>query len=347
MKFFARCIDAIERRPFIFASFFLFFLIFSCFEQFLYSLYKSLLSDSVTDMFSFILDTGSKNASDLGGALEGSVNAAAGTGSLGSTLLTILIVVLLLFTLAAVVSIYFSGYFHILNASLKPNKEKAAGDFKRGLIKHYFKFTVYIFLHAIVVILTVIGAAFALFPAVLSFDMVYSGNNSLLLTSILLFLITAIVVVFIASIILMYTLYMYPALVNFKKGAAYMAKKVVNTKFWYILPRLMGFVILLALWQWFLIKIDYGIGMDKTFSSAIAAFVLNAIIKTYLVFSILFFVFFTFRQIKNALQTDESEQEGLSASAEELPQTQIQTQTPMKKAPARPTGVRQAQMRRQ
>jgi len=162
-------------------------------------------------------------------------------------------------------------------------------------------------------LLAVAAAAYAMFPAILSFNMVFDGNNSLLPASLFLFLITTIVLSFILSVIIMYTFYMYPALVNFKKGSFYMGKKIVNAKFWYIVPRVMTFVIALAAWQLFLAHMEYGLA---SFSSAIAAFILNGIVKTYLVFSLVFFIFFTFRQIKNALQTEEMEDEADSDEIE-------------------------------
>ena len=84
-----------------------------------------------------------------------------------------------------------------------------------------------------------------------------------------------------------------------------MMRKVVNAKFWYILPRLMGLVILFAGWQFLLFHLEYGLA---SLAASTAMFILNAILKTYLVFAFLFFVFFTFRQIKNVLQAEESGQ---------------------------------------
>lgn len=305
VKFIARCIDSIERRPFIFWSLFLFFFVLSYVEQFLYSLYKSFLSADITNLFGFFLNTDSKNTESLGNAVAGTISTES-TVTFGSVVLTILVGALLLFAFAAILSTYFSGYFHTLNLSLQPNKEKTPGEFKRGVMKHYFKFTIYIFVHVVILILTAVGAVFAMFPAKLSFDMVYSGgNNGLLMASIFLILLSVIVIAFIIAIILMYTSYAYPSLVCFKKGAGYMAKKVVNAKFWYILPRLMGFVIAFGAWQFFLGSIGYGL---ESLAATIAVFVLNAVLKTYLVFSFLFFVFFTFRQIKNVLQAEEAEQ---------------------------------------
>ena len=325
MKFFKRCIDSIERRPFIFGSFFLFFLIFSCFEQLLYSLYKTFLSKKVYSMFSFIYDKGTGETASLENALQGGT-ASGATYSFGEMFLTVVIVTLLLFALSAVVSVYFSGYFHILNISLKPNKEKVKGEFKKGLVKHYFKFTLYIFGHIVILLAAAVAAVFAIFPAVISFRMVYSGGqNGLLLTSIFLIILTAVVIAFIAAVILMYTMYMYPSLVNFKKGSFYMSRKIVNAKFWYVLPRLMLFVIMFVVWQLFMANIGYGL---VSVSGAIAAFLLNAIVKTYLIFSMVFFVFFTFRQIKNALQTEEKEED-----AEEINQISKGTQrTPQRRA---------------
>jgi len=307
VKFFARCIDSIERRPFILGSLFIFFLIFSCVEQLLYALYKVLLSDSVSKMFSFLSNTGSGKTVDLGTAIANTNNAAnqvTATAS-GNTFAAVLISLIILFALITMVSVYLSGYFQIFNSSLKPNKEKTKGEFKKGLVKYYFKFTFYIFFHIIILLLTAAGAAFAMFPAIISFNIVYSGGkNGLLLTSIFLFLLSIIVIVFIISIILMYTLYMYPALVNFKKGSFFMARKVVKAKFWYIFPRVAAFVIALILWQWIIIKVGYGL---DSLEGAIAGFLLNAIVKTYLVFCLIFFVFFTFRQIKNAIQAEEGQ----------------------------------------
>ena len=303
MKFFARCIDSIERRPFIISSFFLFFLVFSCFEQFLYSIYKTLLEGQLSNIFSF-LSSGNENVSDLGNLNVESVGTAANTGNV---FLTVLVLLLCVFAFSAVISVYLSGYLHVLNISLKPNKEKEKGEFKKGLVKHYFKFAVYIFIYVIIVLSIAVGLAVAVFPALLSFNMVYTGgNNGLLLISIFLIIVSALVLSFVVAIILMYATYMLPALINFKKGAFYMAKKVVNAKFWYILPRLMAFVILFAIWQW--IMADIGYGLSSTITASFAAFAINAIVKTYLIFMLIFFVFFTFRQIRNALLTEETDE---------------------------------------
>lgn len=304
MKFIARCIDSIERRPFVFWSLFLFFFILSYFEQFLYSIYQSFLAGEISNLFGFFFHTDAKSTESLANAVAGSATPES-TVTVGSVLLGILIMAVLLFAFSAVLSIYFSGYFHTLNLSLQANKPKEPGECKRGIVKHYFKFSVYIFLYVMLLLASAVGAVFAMFPAKLSFDMVYSGgNNGLMLVSIFLILISVIVVAFVLAIILMYTSYVFPALVCFKKGAGYMAKKVVNAKFWYILPRLMGIIILFGAWQFFLMHIEYGL---ISFEASMAVFVLNAIVKTYLVFVFLFFVFFTFRQIKNVLQAEEEE----------------------------------------
>lgn len=304
MKFIARCIDAIERRPFVFWSLFIFFFVLSYLEQLFYSIYQSFLAGDVNNLFSFFFNTNDKSTENLGNVVAGATTPE-NTVTIGSVLLAILIIALLLFAFSAILSIYFSGYFHTLNLSLQANKEKVPGEFKKGLVKHYFKFAVYIFLHVAILLVTAVGAIFAMFPAKLSFDMVYSGgNNGLMMVSIFLILLSIIVIAFVVAIILMYTSYVYPALVCFKKGAGYMAKKVVNAKFWYILPRLMCFVILFAAWQYFLGKIEYGL---VSYAASMAVFVLNAIVKTYLVFMFLFFVFFTFRQIKNVLQAEEED----------------------------------------
>lgn len=317
MKFIARCIDSIERRPFVFWSLFLFFFILSYVEQFLFSVYQSFLAGDISNLFGFFFHTNAKSTESLGNAVAGTA-ATGSTMTVGSVLLGIVIMAVLLFAFSAILSVYFSGYFHTLNLSLQANKAKEPGECKRGIVKHYFKFTVYIFLHIMVLLACAVGAIFAMFPAKLSFDMVYSGgNNGLMMVSIFLILISVIVIAFVLAIILMYTSYVYPALVCFKKGAGYMAKKVVNAKFWYILPRLMCIIILFGAWQFFLIHIEYGL---ITFEASMAIFVLNAIIKTYLVFTFLFFVFFTFRQIKNVLQAEEEETPEEVPAAQRAPQ---------------------------
>ena len=312
MKFIARCIDSIERRPIILASLFLFCLIFSCIEQLLYTVYNKLLAFRVSNMFSFLADT-NNNTGNLENTMDAAQQAAeASAGGIGSTLITIVLVIVALFILSAIVSVYFSGYFHVLNLSLRTDKEKAKGDFRKGISKHYTKITTFMFSNILIFIAAAIVLAFAFYPTILSFNMVSSGRNDLLAVTIIIFLISVVVVSYIFSIIMMYTLYMYPALTNFKKGAWYMAKKVVKAKFWYIMPRLMGFVVVLGIWQWFLVFKGYGL---ETFMGSLSMFILNGIIKTYMLLTLFFFVFFTFRQIKNGLQMEEElEYEGVNPS---------------------------------
>jgi hypothetical protein len=203
-----------------------------------------------------------------------------------------------LLAISAIVSFIVSGYSHVLNISLQ-DKEKANGEFISGVVKHYFKYTVYIFLHLLTFSLMIIVLVLASMPAMLSLKMVFQGHNDLVLASIFITLISVLVLFFGTVMYLMYSAYMYPSLTNFKKGAFFMARKVVNSYFWYLMPRFLGFVIVLTGWSLLLFTIDFGVA---NIAALVTSFILNVFVKLTVLFMFVFFLYHSFRVIKTELQ---------------------------------------------
>ena len=302
MKTFRNCIEAIKRRPFIIGFFAIISVFWSYLDQLLYTLYNKFISNAVTTALSYINIFAEGEPESI---LSEAAPVVESEPIIPSNILlpSIVIFIFGLFAISAIISVFASGYFHVLNISLQP-KERVKGEFLTGVLKHYFKYTIYIFLNLLTLCLLVIVVIFASFPALFSLKMVIQGGfNDLVLATIFIALISLFVLFFVVATYLMYTAYMYPALTNYKKGAFYMARKVVNAYYWYLLPRFLCFTTIILAWTVFLVLIDFG---TITFAATIVTFILNIFFKIIVLFLFLFFLFISFRIIKNELQSMES-----------------------------------------
>lgn len=299
MKLFRSCIEAVKRRPIIISFFAILSVIWSYLDQFIFTLYKRFLSPYVSMALAYINIFAESKAQNIVAPGSAPVEEIPELIPVNILIPAIILFLFALFSISAILSFFVSGYSHVLNISLQP-KEKTEGEFITGVTKHYFKFTIYIFIHLALTVLMGLVLFLASIPAVISLKLVFQGGFSdLILAAIFITLITLFVLFFALVSFMMYTSYMYPSLTNFKKGALFMARKVVNSYFWYLMPRYLGFIIIIAGWSVLMMLINYGIG---SLAATIAAFVLNTFVKTTVMFLFVFFLFHSFRLIKNELQ---------------------------------------------
>lgn len=299
MNLFKECIAAIKRRPFILSFFFVFSLIWSYFEQFFYSLYKRYLAPSVSEFLSYFnvfTDVEPEKIIPPGEMLSEQVPNLIPSDKI---LPTILLVLLSIVAISAIVSFFVSGYSHVLNISLT-DKEKASNEFINGVVKHYFKFIIYISVHLLLSIILFFVLMLATLPSIFSLKLILQGGYSdLILSTIFIIIVSVIAILFVAIIFLMYTAYIYPALTNFKKGALYMSRKIVNSYFGALLPKFLLFMVLIIGWTFFLFAFEFG---TLTFPATMAIFILNTLFKSTVVFLFVFYLFSTFKKFKDRLQ---------------------------------------------
>lgn len=301
MNLFKDCVSAIKKRPFILSFFIVIALVWSYLDQLVYSLYTRYLAPSMAELLSYfnvfaeiepekIVAPGALISEEIPGLIAAN-----------KVLPTIILVLLSLLALSAIISFIVSGYSHVLNISFT-DKERTSDEFINGVIKHYFKYFVYIFIHIISTIVLLFVLLLASLPSIFSLKLIFqAGYSELILSTIFIIVISVAAILFLAIIYLMYTTYIYPALASYKKGALYMSRKMVSINFTTILPKYLLFMLLIILWTVFLLIFNFGI---LTFPSTIAVFILNAIFKFTVLFLFVFYVYHTFKKFKDGLQNN-------------------------------------------
>ena len=283
------CIASVKRRPVILIMFAFFTLIVSIVEQFnpitakISSFDKLFKTDYLTHMSNFF----------------NMIKEVAVTPSLLA--ITILFAIIFMFAAGCIFGVIGSGYFQVFYLSLfdRPSRK---GEFKAGINKHFMKMALMVALTSIVTIIFVILVGFAFVPAASMLHVFMSGDSGVFYSMLLTMIITVFVMFFVIIFYIMYVSYMFPAATAFKKGGFTVAFRMVNAYCWYLLPRMLAFSLLIVILQIGLIGLGYG--MSSTVAT-IGVIILNWVIKTLILFPYIYFVFSTFKDMKDDMFTEE------------------------------------------
>ncbi|MDR0286781.1 MAG: hypothetical protein LBI03_03605 [Clostridiales bacterium] len=282
------CIASVKRRPIILVLLAVFTLVISIAEQFnpltkkIGSLSNLFKTDYLTHMANLL-------------------NSIKNIGSTPTILaIALLFVIILMFAIGSILGVILSGYFQVFYLSLFERKPKR-GEFVAGINKHFFKMALMISIVTLITAIFLILAGFALVPAVSMFHVFMSGNSGVFYTMIILIILTAFIMFFSLVFFLMYLSYIFPSATAFKKGSFIVAFRMVNAYCWYLIPRIFGFTVLLIALQTGLLAMGYGL---SSIGSSIGVILLNWILKTVILFPYAYFVFSTFRDMKDDMFTE-------------------------------------------
>lgn len=284
-------IASIKRRPIIIVFLTVFVLLFCILEQFnpftkgigtLGSLLKIDYLDNMVRLSNAIKDV-AKNAYILA--------------------IAVLVAILSIFAISCIIGVLFSGYYHHFYLSLMDRKSKK-GDYVSGINKHFLKISM---LTAVVLILSAVFVIFLLFsivPAVSIVKAFLHGSSEVFFPMLMVIILTCFVVYFSVVFFSMYASYLFPSLIAFKKGGTLVSFRMVNGYCWYLMPRVSGFLILLALVQIMLLAVGYGLSSN---SASVGVLILNWVLKTSVLFLFTYFVFSSFKAMKDDMVAEEVE----------------------------------------
>ena len=209
--------------------------------------------------------------------------------------LTVVISVVFLFAVSAVIGIFFSGYSHVLYLSLIDHAPKK-GDFKVGINKNFLKVTMYFTVTFILSILFVVLAAYSLIPAAMTIkQLVSAGDTSVILRMVFLCILTVVVLFFAVVFFAMYLSFVLPGLIGFKRGGVGVSIKMVNGYCWYLIPRTLAYLLVMAGIIVIMLLLGYG---PATGAAAILYLLLNTVLKFFVNFIYIYYVFSTFIAMK-------------------------------------------------
>lgn len=210
-------------------------------------------------------------------------------------LITVLVSVVFLFAVSAIIGIFFSGYSHVLYLSLIDHAPKK-GEFKVGINKNFLKVTLYFTCTFILSILFVVLAAYSLIPAAMTIkQLVAAGDTSVIIRLVFLCILTAVVLFFATVFFAMYLSFVLPGLIGFKRGGVGVSIKMVNGYCWYLIPRTLTYILVMAGIMVLMLLLGYG---EATGVSAVIFLALNTVLKFITNFIYIYYVFSTFIAMK-------------------------------------------------
>lgn len=210
-------------------------------------------------------------------------------------IVTIVVSLVFLFAVSAIIGIFFSGYSHVLYLSLIDHPPKK-GDFKVGINKNFLKVTFYFLLVFILSIFFVVLAAYSLVPTAMTIKQLMGGDTSVILRLVFLGLLTVVILFFATVFFAMYLSFILPGLIGFKRGGVGVAIKMVNGYCWYLIPRTLLYLFVMALITVLMLLLGYG---TSTGAVSIVLLLLNTVLKFFANFIYIYYVFSTFIAMKD------------------------------------------------
>ncbi|MFR1517429.1 MAG: hypothetical protein ACLSVG_01435 [Clostridia bacterium] len=217
----------------------------------------------------------------------------------------IMIAVLCIFALSAIVSVVFSGYINVLMSAVE-GKEKKRGEFKYGIKRNFLKITLYIFTAVVLCTLFFFLLIYSVIPAVSMLMMFFDGNTGVIFTMLLLCVLTVAVMLLAIVFYGMYFSYILPSIAGFQKGCVRAGIKMTHTYCWYLLPKTALFLFLAALLRAALFAVHYG---HQSVALSVIVLLITALLRSFLYYIYLYFVFNTFVAMRDDLYPDYYEEE--------------------------------------
>jgi len=209
--------------------------------------------------------------------------------------ITVIVSLVFLFAVSAVIGIFFSGYSHVLYLSLIDHAPKK-GEFKVGINKNFLKVTLYFMVTFILSILFVVFAAYSLIPAAMTIkQLVAAGDTGVIVRLVFLCILTAVVLFFATVFFAMYLSFVLPGLIGFKRGGVGVSIKMVNGYCWYLIPRTLAYLLVMAGIMVLMLLVGYG---PATGFTAVIFLLINTVLKFFANFIYIYYVFSTFIAMK-------------------------------------------------
>ncbi len=212
---------------------------------------------------------------------------------------TIGVAILFVFALSAIIGIFYAGYTHVLYLSLIDHAPKK-GDFKAGINKNFVKITLYFVLMFALSLIFIVLVAYSIVPAAMTFKQLLAGEKGVILQMIFLTLLTAAILFFAIVFFAMYFSFILPGLVGFKRGGISVSMRMVNGYCWYLIPRTLAYLLVMAAIFFLMLVLGYG---SSSTGLGIVVLILNTILKSVCNFVYIYYVFSTFIAMKEDMFT--------------------------------------------
>lgn len=201
----------------------------------------------------------------------------------------------ILFAVCVILGLIFSGFFNQLsNATF--DKPKRRGEYRVGIGRYTFKLAFYFMISFILTALVIVAVLYSAIPAIMSVKQFFLGSAGMLLPTILLCIVSAVAVFFAVMFYALYITYVLPSLICFRKGGTGVAFRMVNGYCWYLLPRTLGYLLILLGIRAILWAIHYG--LDSRMAAA-CILVATWMLRTMVNFIYFYFVFDIFTAMKS------------------------------------------------
>lgn len=216
----------------------------------------------------------------------------------------ILILVILIFSLALIFGLLFSGYFNILSNAVQGKVKKEGSEFIAGVRKYFLKMISLNLWTLCSIVLFLIYFFIASIPAAVFIDSAFDGSMNIF-ASILLFIITILVLFFSFAFFRQYIVFWYPSAMIYDKNHFKVAKKVSDKNFWPLLSKLIIFDIVALIFDSIYIITNFSLANAQIVSDTTNSILLivNIVFKTIFIALFLCFIFSSFYKYNNKNQS--------------------------------------------
>ncbi|MBO4261189.1 MAG: hypothetical protein J5921_01060, partial [Clostridia bacterium] len=180
-----------------------------------------------------------------------------------------------------------------------PKKRNTFSLFREGVNKRFLSMAVYIFFALLILVVMAGLLAYLIMPVSVAVSKVISGDTSQIIPMLLLVVVIIVVTFFSVVFFSMYTAYLIPSIVAFKKGAVRVAFKIVNSYCWYLIPRTLLFLVYNLAIEVAMLALNYGNGFGrKTVVISITMLACNWLLRTMGILYYSHYVFKTYIEMK-------------------------------------------------
>ncbi len=221
---------------------------------------------------------------------------------------TVAVAILALFAISVIGAFFVSGFSYIMYVNTYngihriPKKRNSFSLFREGVNKRFLSIAVYIFFSLLILVCMTGLLAYLIMPVSVAVGKVIAGDTSQIIPMLLLVVVIIVVTFFSVVFFAMYTAYLIPSIIAFKRGAVRVAFKIVNSYCWYLIPRTLLFLVYNLAIEIALLALNYGYGYGrKTTVIMITMFACNWILRTLGILYYTHYVFKTYIEMKEDL----------------------------------------------
>ncbi|MCR5693667.1 MAG: hypothetical protein K6G89_01700 [Clostridia bacterium] len=218
---------------------------------------------------------------------------------------TVAVAILSLFAISVIGAFFVSGLSYIMYVNTYngihriPKKRNTFSLFREGVNKRFLSMAVYIFFALLILVVMAGLLAYLIMPVSVAVSKVISGDTSQIIPMLLLVVVIIVVTFFSVVFFSMYTAYLIPSIVAFKKGAVRVAFKIVNSYCWYLIPRTLLFLVYNLAIEVAMLALNYGNGFGrKTVVISITMLACNWLLRTMGILYYSHYVFKTYIEMK-------------------------------------------------